>query len=137
MGRPAKRGKEMAPEFGRNPYGAASGRSHWKCDIPISFASSELLTIKARYKRPRGLFSKKLEYPVQGQLARFEDASEDSRWVTAVATFGMALRESAHRGSASLDMAFELGKGALGKDREGYRAEMLGLVGKARQLAGK
>ncbi len=103
----------------------------------LKAAPPELLTIKVRYKKPRGIFSRKLEYPVQGQLAKFEDASEDSRWAAAVATFGMALRESAHKGSASLDLAFELGKGALGKDKEGYRAEMLGLVGKARQLAGK
>ena len=52
----------------------------------------------------------------------------------AVASFGMILRESPHRGNASFEKVLELARGVLGKDRAGYRGEFVDLVRKAEWL---
>jgi len=48
--------------------------------------------------------------------------------------FGLLLRESQFKGSASFSTVTTRAKGALGQDNEGYRAEFLELVGKASKL---
>lgn len=84
-------------------------------------ASSDLLTIKVRYKKPDGFFSRLLEVPVRDAAVPFAQASEDSRWASAIASFGMALRESQYKGTSSLTTAREIALGALGEDAGGLR----------------
>ncbi|MGH9323688.1 MAG: YfbK domain-containing protein [Vicinamibacteria bacterium] len=52
----------------------------------------------------------------------------------AVASFGMLLRESPHRGEGTWEMVEELARGAKGDDRDGYRAEFLELVALASEI---
>jgi Ca-activated chloride channel family protein len=49
----------------------------------------------------------------------------------------MILRDSPHRGSATLDGVLELGEEGRGADREGYRNEFLKLVREAKALRGQ
>ena len=57
--------------------------------------------------------------------------------VASVAGFGMVLRDSPHRGDATLDSMGALARGALGADPRGYRREFLELVDAARaEIAG-
>jgi Ca-activated chloride channel family protein len=93
--------------------------------------SQELLTVKIRYKEPSGDVSNKLEFALRDAGARFEDASVDFKFAAAVAGFGMALRDSPHRGSLSLAEVSAWGRAGLGNDAGGYRHEFLGLVEKA------
>ena len=51
-----------------------------------------------------------------------------------VAAFGMILRDSPHKGSASFDSVLELAEEGVGSDRSGYRQEFLKLVEQASQL---
>jgi Ca-activated chloride channel family protein len=95
-------------------------------------ASRELLTVKLRYKAPDGEQSKLLEHPVTDTGGRFGDASGDFKFAAAVAAFGMILRDSEHKGSATLDAVLELAADGLGTDREGYRAEFIRLVRQAK-----
>ncbi len=90
--------------------------------------SAELLTVKIRYKEPAGDVSSKLEFPLVDAGKRFEDASPDFKFATAVAGFGMALRDSPHRGRLTLAQVTEWGRAGLGQDAGGYRAEFLSLV---------
>jgi Ca-activated chloride channel family protein len=99
-------------------------------------ASDELLTVKLRYKEPLGDQSKLVSVAVTGVPAEVASTSENLRFAAAVTSFGMVLRESEERGTASFDMAQELGRSALGEDRHAYRAEFLRLVAQARNLAG-
>ncbi len=94
--------------------------------------SPELATVKVRYKTPEATQSRRLELPVADQTLSLADCSQDARWAAAVATFGMVLRDSPHKGKATLDLATNLGRSALGKDPQGHRAEFLSLIGKAR-----
>ncbi|MCA9246997.1 MAG: von Willebrand factor type A domain-containing protein [Planctomycetales bacterium] len=98
---------------------------------------AELLTLKLRYKDPDGETSKLLEFPVVDRGGRFARASRDFQFGAAVASFGMVLRGSAHRGDATFDAVREIAANALGEDSHGYRAEFLQLVERARKLSGK
>ncbi len=95
---------------------------------------TELLTVKIRYKEPAGDVSSKLEFPLVDAGGRFADASPDFKFATAVAGFGMTLRDSPHKGRLTLAQVTEWGRAGLGQDAGGYRAEFLSLVDAAGAL---
>jgi len=97
-------------------------------------ASSELLTLKLRYKEPTGDTSQEREFPLEDTGTTFENASTNLRFAAAVAEFGMLLRSSEHRGEASLSHVTATAAGALGTDPGGLRAEFLDLVREAGAL---
>lgn len=96
---------------------------------------NEIMTIKFRYKEPQGTVSKLIEHPVADRQVAMEKASANLRFASAVAEFGMLLRESAFRSDASYQQVLELARAASGDDDGGYRAEFLKLVEKARSLS--
>ena len=93
-------------------------------------SSGELAYVKLRYKAPDGEVSKLLEYPVKDDVVA--SPSADFRFAAAVAAFGMVLRDSEHRGSATIDQVLALAREGLGEDREGYRAEFIRLAEKVK-----
>ncbi len=96
--------------------------------------SSELLTVKLRWKAPHGDTSTLREFPLEDSGATFENASTNLRFAAAVAQFGMLLRGSEHRGQATLAHVTATAAGALGTDPGGLRAEFLDLVREAGAL---
>jgi Ca-activated chloride channel family protein len=96
--------------------------------------SDELLTVNVRYKEPAADESRKLEFPLRDGGAKFEHASEDFKFAAAVAGFGMVLRESPYKGSATLADISAWGRQGVSSDVGGYRSEFLGLVQKAQGL---
>jgi Ca-activated chloride channel family protein len=96
--------------------------------------SKEMLTVKVRYKEPTEKRSKLLSEVVRDECVGIEEASEDHRFSAAVAAFGMILRESPHKGTATCDSVLKLARPALGKDPAGHRAEFLRLVQQAARL---
>jgi Ca-activated chloride channel homolog len=96
--------------------------------------SDDLLTIKLRYKKPSGATSKLMSRTVQ--LPKADTSTSASfRWASAVAAFGMLLRDSPHRGNATWDSVIDLATSAVGTDRSGQRMEMVVLAKEARRLA--
>jgi Ca-activated chloride channel family protein len=96
--------------------------------------NDELLTVKLRYKEPNDEQSKLL---TQGLLDRgnsIENASDNLRFASAVAQFGMLLRDSRYKGSASFGNVSGLINNSLGNDLKSYRSDFLNLVGKANRL---
>lgn len=96
--------------------------------------SSELMTIKLRYKEPDGDQSKLMSVGVLDRNYSIEDASENVRFASAVAQFGLLLRDSRYKGNASFGGVESLAQNALGGDLRNYRNEFLGLVNKAKRL---
>jgi Ca-activated chloride channel family protein len=92
------------------------------------------LTLKLRYKEPDGEASKLLEVPLKERGGQFNAASKDLQFAAAVASFGMILRGSEHKGSGNLAAVGEIAGGALGDDAGGYRAEFLDLVRRAQAV---
>jgi Ca-activated chloride channel family protein len=96
--------------------------------------SDDLLTLKLRYKQPDGDTSRKIEIPAKDSGLSYAKASDDFKFAAAVAQFGMVLRGSSEKGSASLDGVIELADEGKGKDEKGYRAEFVELAKKAKAL---
>ncbi|RPI28110.1 MAG: DUF3520 domain-containing protein [Acidobacteria bacterium] len=99
-------------------------------------ARGELLTVKLRYKLPNEETSRKLEVPVVDRLGTFAHASDDFRFAAAVAGFGMILRNSPFKGSATFQSMMEIADTSRQFDPQGYRSEFVRLIGEASRLAG-
>jgi Ca-activated chloride channel family protein len=93
--------------------------------------SGELITVKVRYKTPRGATSRLMTHVLTN---RPSDMSPNLGFVSAVAEFGMLLRQSAFRGEASFESASTRARKFLGSDPEGYRAEFVRLIDRAASL---
>jgi Ca-activated chloride channel family protein len=98
-------------------------------------AGDELMTVKLRYKAPDGDESTLIELPVVDRGLDYADASGDFKFSSAVAAFGMLLRQSPYRGNATFDAVVELAQGGLDFDPGGYRAELIDLARAARDLS--
>ncbi len=103
--------------------------------VTSASASREILTVKFRYKQPDGDQSRLLEHAVMDQSIVLHKTSENFRFAAAVAEFGMLLRNSAYKQSASFMNVLSLAQNATGKDEEGYRSEFVKLVKNAEVLA--
>ncbi len=98
-------------------------------DAPrASAARNELMFVRMRYKTPGEGTSKQLTQAVidTGRGS----ASSDFRFAASVAAFGMVLRNSEHKGTATLRSALEMARGARGEDEGGYRSEFVGMIGR-------
>jgi Ca-activated chloride channel family protein len=96
--------------------------------------SGETFTLKLRYKEPEGEESRLLTFPITDEGHAMEAASPDVRFAAAVAQFGLLLRDSEHKGSASFRSVEKLALEGAGADKHGYRAEFFDLVQKAEEL---
>lgn len=96
----------------------------------------ELLYVKLRYKRPEGGPSRFLAHAVR-EPGGARGASDDFRFAAAVASFGMLLRGSEHRGESSVEGVLALARGALGPDPHGERAGFVRLVERFREVEGR
>jgi Ca-activated chloride channel family protein len=92
----------------------------------------DLLTVRVRYKEAAGDAGKLIEQAVRDGGRKFEDAPADFRFAAAVAAFGMILRGSPYKAGATLGTVEDWAASARGADREGYRAEFLDLVRRAK-----
>ena len=96
--------------------------------------SAEVLTVKLRYKQPDGDTSTKVEFVLDETDQHWNQADPDFQFVSAVAGFGMLLRDSEHKGGTTFDLILELAQSGQGEDRFGYRRAFQELVRNARAL---
>ena len=96
-------------------------------------ASDELLTLKLRYKAPDGDTSQLVEHPLSRDVLD-ETVSADFHFAAAVAGYGMLLRDSAHKGSLTLDGVRHLAERGRGTDPRGTRAGFIALLEDTRGL---
>lgn len=90
--------------------------------------SEELGTIKFRYKQPDGDKSKEMVRTVSNRRLSIEACSEDTRFASSVALFGMLLRESTFVKEGDEHMVTNLARDSKGEDSEGYRADFIKMV---------
>lgn len=97
-----------------------------------------LATFDFRYKKSLGGSSQPLK--VDAAVEDMYDgtghprpSSENLSFAAGVAAYGMVLRSSPHKGSATLDMASQLVGASLAFDPNGYRKELLKLIEKAKK----
>ena len=90
--------------------------------------SSEILTVKFRYKAPQGKTSKLIVRHLNYKSTSLAKSSNNFKFSAAVAEFGLLLRNSKHKANASFKHVIELAKNSKGHDDNGYRAEFIRLV---------
>ena len=75
-----------------------------------------------------------IEQAVRDIKVDFRQASENLRFAASVAEFGLLLRNSDFRGTASFGHVLTTAREAASVDTEGYRKEFISLVQKAGEL---
>ncbi|PQA97424.1 Ca-activated chloride channel family protein [Chryseobacterium piscicola] len=96
--------------------------------------SDELATVKFRYKKPDGDTSSEIVQVVKNSNENLSSASDDFKFASSVAWFGLVLRNSDLIKNKDLIDVEKLGKKGRGNDDEGYRAEFVRLVEAYRNL---
>jgi len=96
--------------------------------------SDELMMVKLRYKNPDEDESRLIKRAVAVNDIHAITNSGNLAFASAVAEFGMLLRDSEYRGNASFEDVLERAKAFKGSDDAGYRAEFIRLVEKAELL---
>jgi len=95
--------------------------------------SNELATIKFRYKKPDGEKSIEMVQVIENKSVSLDKSSDDMKFSSAVAWFGLKLRDSKLITSKSSDEIVKLAKQGNSNDGEGYKAEFIRLVEGAKQ----
>ncbi|URC12799.1 VWA domain-containing protein [Flavobacterium sp. B183] len=90
--------------------------------------SNELATIKFRYKKPDGDKSIELVQVIENKSVALEKASDDFKFSSSVAWFGLKLRDSKLISDKSSDAILKLAKQGLSNDPEGYKSEFIRLI---------
>lgn len=96
--------------------------------------SGELLTLKLRYKMPEQDESQLLEIAVSDEGTKFDEADREFQFASAVAGFGMLLRDSQYAGNWNYDAVHKVASSATGEDIHGLRKEFLEVVRLAQSL---
>ena len=91
----------------------------------VTVPSTELMTVKVRYKKPDGDTSALVTVPVE---ARNTPSPRHLTFASAVAAFGMLLRDSPFKADATWADVVRLAQAGRGEDPEGYRAEFTRLA---------
>jgi Ca-activated chloride channel family protein len=89
-----------------------------------------------RYKDPDTEAAREIAFPLRKDWLR-PHGSPDFRFASAVAAFGLLLRDSEYKGLANWADVKDWAKSGLGHDRRGYRADFVELVGRVERLTGK
>jgi Ca-activated chloride channel family protein len=97
----------------------------------IASTGSELLQVKLRYKEPTGDTSRLLTSVVRDDVSQ---PTADFTFTAAIAAFGMILRDSGYKGTATLEDVISMTRRSLGTDAYGYRADFLQLVQASERL---
>lgn len=70
--------------------------------------------------------SKLIEIPIGSEIA--EATSDNFRFASAVAEFGMILNDSEYKGTSTTEDAIELARSGMGEDKFGLKHEFVRLV---------
>lgn len=96
--------------------------------------ANELLTVKLRYKQPKGETSQLIQKVLNNNGQSYNNASDNLRFACGVATFGMLLRDSKFKGNATYTLAKQLLLSTKLNIENGYRAELIELITKTEKL---
>lgn len=126
---------ELIPVGVNSQFVRATNKLKYQVAATKSNYNDELATVKFRYKKPDGFRSKEMTYTIPDKTTDLMNATENSRFATSVAMFGLLLKDSKYKGSGSYGAALKLAQKSAGQDNEGYRAEYIEMVKTAKKLA--
>jgi len=97
--------------------------------LPTS-QSAKFAQFDFRYKKPEETSSRLLSHEVITDPYAKVAVSDNTRFASAVAAFGLIMKQSEYKGSATIKQVLDLANGALSYDPFGYRKEFVELVKK-------
>lgn len=95
------------------------------------FQIGDVAILRFRYKKPSEDKSRLIETTIRNMN---KPASADMIFIQSVIEFGLILRDSDFKGTASFDHVLENARTGLGRDPYGYRSEFIQIVKKAKTL---
>ena len=97
--------------------------------------NSELVSVRIDYTDPEKKESRSLVSSIpQKSTVSWEEASEDMRFASSVAGYGLLLGNREKGSSATYDLVLQLAKDALGEDKNGQRSEFIDWVKKTKKI---
>lgn len=100
----------------------------------VTTGRGEIAKLKLRYKQPSGTTSELLTASARDDG---REPSADMQFAAAIAEFGMLLRNSPHKGTATFADALALARVARGVDLDGTREEMIRMLETTRTISGE
>jgi Ca-activated chloride channel homolog len=91
-------------------------------------ADEKIGVVDFTYTKPNENVSRQLGLDIQAVPVDFKNVSENTRFAASVTAFGLLLKNSKYKGTASKEMVLNLGQEAYSLDPNGYRREFLSLV---------
>ena len=95
--------------------------------------NSELMTVKLRYKQPKANRSRLIKRVIRQNDIR-SYVTGDLMFASAVAEFGMLLRNSRYKGYATYDHVISQARKSQGVDTQRHRSQFISMVERAKQL---
>jgi Ca-activated chloride channel family protein len=99
-----------------------------------ALASEELLSVDVRYKPPHQKQSQLISKTVRDSKTPIDQGSMNFRFASAVAEFGLLLKNSQYKAQASYTNVSKRARAAQGEDPYQYRAEFIQLVEAAEMI---
>ena len=91
-------------------------------------ATGKFAQFDFRYKKPDETESRLMSHEINNTPTEMDNATENMRFLEAITGFGLLMKQSAYKGTASKEMVLKFGKSALSFDPNGYRQEFADLV---------
>ncbi len=81
-----------------------------------------------RYKKPNETQSRLMSHEINTSPQDISSSSENMRFSAAISGFGLIMKQSEYKGTASKQMVIKLSENSISFDPHGYRAEFIDLV---------
>ncbi|MBP5435057.1 von Willebrand factor type A domain-containing protein [bacterium] len=124
---------ETEPEEGEEPAETDPNEDDPAAEPDNGFGEDEFLVLKMRYKEPDEDISKYMDTLMTSANIKSE-MSQNMGFASAVAEFGMLLRDSKFKADSSYDSVLTRAQANIGEDKFGYRGEFLEIVERAKSL---
>ena len=112
--------------------------SRYKSVAPNNKAqSNELAFLNLRYKQPNQTKSILLSQPILNQAKKINQASADTQFAIAVASYGQQLKGGQYNGSVNWDGILKMAESSRYQDQFGMKSEFVDLVKTAKSLSAK
>ena len=119
---------ELVPAGTEEPVEDSAGALKYTKTTTTHTPSDESFAVRLRYKQPNEDQSRKIEIGVVDKGQSFGASSDDLKFASAVAGFGMLLRKSDGKGSLTYPGVIEIASQTLSRDGSGYRKEFIAAV---------